>query len=232
MTIEDIDHPEPQQRHEAALLSWFSKESGPGPVPLEHAENARFVVFREGKSFPEVVTNSPAVVRSVRPVIGGAGTGWQQYGDQLLAVEGRPVQIHQIRHLAEVPAVVEVYGAPARRPDLDAALADLAQVADEAREDGFDPPPELALRNADRLLRDMHAHRRCRFDVYPTPDREVAIYVLERERSVLVLCGPDGSVRCSVNLNGKHCRAYYDPAFPGGVPAGFLRDALAALDVA
>ena len=116
--------------------------------------------------------------------------------------------------------------------DLDAALSDLAQVADEAREDGFEPPPELAIRNADRLLRDMYARRRCRFDVYPTQDREVAIYAPEDERSVLVLCGPEGSVRCSVNLNGKNCRAYYDPAFAGAIPAGFLQDALAALDAA
>ena len=127
--------------------------------------------------------------------------------------------------------ILEVRGATAPGPDLDAALADLAGAVDEAREDGFDPPSDLALRNADPLLRGMYAHRRYRFEVYPTPDREVAIHALERGRSVLVLCGSDGSVCCSVDLNGKkHCRAYYDPAFVADLPGrfpGFLRDALA-----
>ena len=121
-------------------------------------------------------------------------------------------------------------------PDLDAALADLAGAVDEAGEDGFDPPSDLALRNADPLLHGLYAHRSCRFEVYPTPDREVAIYALEHGRSVLVLCGSDGSVRCSVDLNGKkHCRAYYDPAFVADLPGrfpGFLREALDALDIA
>jgi hypothetical protein len=219
MTIKDIAHPELQQRHETALLQWFSEESSLGPVPLENTE---------------------AFVRPVRQVtIGLADIGRPERGNQFLAMElaGPAVQTRgQICHVGGTQAIVEVHGAPARRPDLDAALADLAQAVDEAREDGFDPPPELALRNADRFLRDMYAHRRCRFEVYPTPDREVAIYALERERSVLVLCGPDGSVRCSVNLNGKHCRAYCDPAWvadrPSGLPTGFLREALTALDVA
>ena len=120
-------------------------------------------------------------------------------------------------------------------PDIDVALADLAGAIDEAGEDGFDPPSDLALRNADPLLRGLYAHRPCRFEVYPTPDREVAIYALENGRSVLVLCGSDGSVRCSVDLNGKkHCRAYYDPAFVADLPdkfPGFLREALTALDI-
>lgn len=145
----------------------------------------------------------------------------------------RIVNEYEVRVFGRIPLrAVEKHRGSASRSDLDEALSDLAQAGDEAREDGFEPPPELAILNADRVLRDMYAHRPCRFDVYPTPDREVAIYAPEDERSVLVLCGPDGSVRCSVNLNGKHCRAYYDPAFAGDLPAGFLRDALAALDAA
>ena len=138
--------------------------------------------------------------------------------------------VHSHRNQFKVRSVLKGHRVPVGGRDLDAALSDLAQAADEAREDGFEPPPELAIRNADRLLRDMYAHRPCRFDVYPTQDREVAIYAPEDERSVLVLCGPEGGVRCSVNLNGRHCRAYYDPAFAGTIQAGFLQDALAALD--
>jgi hypothetical protein len=211
MTIEDIADAELQQHYGAVLPRWYSTESSPAAV-----------------------INSPAFeAPPVGQVVSGAGAGWEECGVQLLAAQvvGH-LQTHSPWNLVEVRGILEAHGAPARGPDLDAALSDLAQASDEAREDGFEPPPELALRSADRLLRDMYAHRQCRFEVYPTQDREVAIYAPEGERSLLVLCGPDGSVRCSVNLNGKHCRAYYDPAFPGGIPAGFLRDALAALDVA
>lgn len=151
------------------------------------------------------------------------------------SAEPRLLRARSIGSRGSVQDVIEAHGATVPGPDLDAALADLAGAVDEANEDGFDPPSDLALRTADPLLRGMYGHRRCRFDVYPTQDREVAIYALERGRSVLVLCGSDGSVCCSVDLNGKkHCRAYCDPAFvadlPGGFP-GFLREALAALDI-
>jgi hypothetical protein len=183
---------------------------------------------------PETVTISPAFGPSAHQLIIDAGAGWLWRGDQPLATEsGSLLLARPIRSLGRTQGIL---GAPTRGPDLDVALADLAQATGEAREDGFDPPSDLALRNADQLLRAMYAHRPCRFEVYPTQDREVAIYILQRERSVLVLCSSDGSVRCSVNLNGKHCRAYYDPALvadlPGGFPDGFLREALAALDVA
>ena len=165
--------------------------------------------------------------------------GIAMHEDEMAADDGsaepRLLRARSIGSRGSVQDVIEAHGATVPGPDLDAALADLAGAVDEANEDGFDPPSDLALRTADPLLRGMYGHRRCRFDVYPTQDREVAIYALERGWSVLVLCGSDGSVCCSVDLNGKkHCRAYCDPAFvadlPGGFP-GFLREALAALDI-
>lgn len=159
--------------------------------------------------------------------------------DEMAADDGgaepRLLRARSIGSRGSVQDILEAHGATVPGPDLDAALADLAGAVDEAREDGFDPPSALALRNADLLLRGMYGHRRCRFEVYPTQDREVAIYALERGRSVLVLCGSDGSVCGSVDLNGKkHCRAYCDPAFVADLPdrfPGFLREALAALDI-
>ena len=131
------------------------------------------------------------------------------------------------------PQHVVVFAAPTP-PDLDEALADLKGAADEAREEGFEPPDDLALHNARRLLNRMYELRPCRYEVYPTEEREVAIYVPQGDRSVLVTCAPDGSVRCSTSVERKRSRAYYGPAHvsdpPAGFQDGFLRDALAALD--
>ena len=112
-----------------------------------------------------------------------------------------------------------------------AALSDLDEAVDEARGEGFQPPSDEALRNAGRLLRDMYGMRSCRFEVYPTEDGEVAVSAPGGHgRSVLVLCDSDGGVRCSVNLNGEHRRAVYDPDSAVKLPDGFMREALAALD--
>ena len=121
---------------------------------------------------------------------------------------------------------------PMREPEFLAALSDLEQVGIEAADEGFDQPLVDAVQNADRLLRDMYRLRRCRFDVYPTQDREVAVSAPGGPgRSVLVLCGSDGGVLCSVNLNGQHRRAVYDAHSAPSLPDGFVREALAALDV-
>ena len=128
----------------------------------------------------------------------------------------------------------DVAADPMREPELLAALSDLEQVGIEAADEGFDQPLVDAVQNADRLLRDMPPYRlrRCRFDVYPTQDREVAVSAPGGPgRSVLVLCGSDGGVLCSVNLNGQHRRAVYDAHSAPSLPDGFVREALAALDV-
>ena len=112
-----------------------------------------------------------------------------------------------------------------------AALSDLNQAVDEACEEGFQPPSDEALQNAERVLRAMYVLRRCRFEVYPTEDREIAVSVPGgHRRSVLVLCDSDGGVLCSVNLNGQHRRAVYDPESAARLPDGFVREALAELD--
>ena len=116
-----------------------------------------------------------------------------------------------------------------RDADLLAALSELKKVVDEARDEGFEPPSDEALGNAERLIRGMHALRGCRFEVFPTEDREVAISAPGgHKRSVLVLCNSSGGALCSVNLNGQHRRAVYDSA--ANLPDGFVREALADLD--
>ena len=114
------------------------------------------------------------------------------------------------------------------RPDLRDALQDLDEARDEAREERFPAPSDTALGNARRLLHAMYGLLPCRFEVYPTPDGEIAVHSPAGSgRSVLVLCDSDGGALCLVNMNGAHRRARYSDA--GSLPDGFVREALAEL---
>ena len=109
------------------------------------------------------------------------------------------------------------------------ALRDLGDVRDEAREEGFPTPTDLAIKNANRLLKEMHPLSLRRFEVYPMPDGEIAIDASDGQgSSVLLLCGSDGGAFCLVNVGGKHRRASYSSA--DALPDGFVGESLAELD--
>ena len=115
------------------------------------------------------------------------------------------------------------------KTDLHSSLRDLDDAVAEAAEEGFPRPTLLALTNARRLLWDLYRLRPSRLEVYPTPDGEIALVVRGGLRqSVLVLCGSNGGVLCSVNLDGQHRRASYDDATT--LPDGFVREAVRDLD--
>ena len=116
-------------------------------------------------------------------------------------------------------------GTGIRNAELRDALNDLDDAAMEAREEGFPVPSDLALANAHRLLLAMHKLSPRRFEVYPTPDGEVAIDAPGgRGRSVLLLCESDRGALCLVNMDGRHSRARYSDT--GSLPDGFVREAL------
>ena len=93
------------------------------------------------------------------------------------------------------------------------AFHDLDQVVEEAREEGFPEPSEVAARNAAALLRQMFTLSSRRYEIYPTPDGEIAIDAPDGHgQSVLVLCSSGGDV----TLPGEHERP--DIAGPG-IPA-------------
>ena len=105
------------------------------------------------------------------------------------------------------------------------ALYDLYEATDEALEEGFPVPSEIALENAECLLREMYWISPRRFEVYPTPDGEIAIDAPGGHgRSVLLLCDSEGGALCLVNMNGTHRRARYDTTKT--LPDGFVREAL------
>ena len=131
-----------------------------------------------------------------------------------------------LRDLYETPVAGHV---TSYRFLLNDALRDLEEVKIEAHEEGFPLPSDIALANAGRLLRAMYAIAPRRFEVYPTPDGEIAIDAPSgRGRSVLLLCASDGGALCLVNMNGNHRRARYSTA--NTLPDGFLREALTDLE--
>ena len=108
--------------------------------------------------------------------------------------------------------------------DLSDAFTDLSHAAVEAQEEGFALPSDLALANAKRLLREMYEIVPQRFEVYPTPDAEVAIRALAPRRSVILLCKPEGGAVCLVNLKSGRRRKRYTAA--DALPDSFLKEAL------
>ena len=115
--------------------------------------------------------------------------------------------------------------ASSQNADLQDTLLDLDRVTAEAREEGLPIPSDLALANARRLLLAIYRLSPQRFEVYPTPDGEVAIDAPGGQgRSVLLLCDSDGTALCLVNMNGRHRRARYSDT--NLLPDGFVREAL------
>ena len=108
-------------------------------------------------------------------------------------------------------------------------LDDLKGTIKEAREEGFPIPSQVAHSNAQRLLNEMYQILPRRFEVYPTPDGEVAIDVpTGRGSSVLLLCDSEGGVLCLANLQSAHRRRRYTST--SNLPDDFLREALMELE--
>ena len=129
------------------------------------------------------------------------------------------------KHIAEHFVFIQ----QAYASELDAALNDLQNAANEAYEDDFQPPSDTALNSAERLLREMYAISSRRYEIYPTPDQEIAIDAPGGYgRSVILLCDSDGGALCLVNMNGDHRRARYSSTEI--LPDGFLREALTELE--
>lgn len=121
-----------------------------------------------------------------------------------------------------------VYGTNRFPVELFNALVDLQEASDEANEEGFPCPSDVALLSANRLLREMFKLAPRRYEVYPTSDGEIAIDVPGGfGRSVVVLCDSEGGALCLVNMYGNLRRARYSNAEI--LPDGFVREALAEL---
>ena len=108
------------------------------------------------------------------------------------------------------------------------ALRDLREINDEADEEGIARPSELAIANADRLLRAIYdlSPRQCMVGLLPEGVIAIAIPGGFRS-SVALLCESDGGALCSVNMNGEHRRKRYPHT--DQLPDRFIREALSEL---
>ncbi len=128
--------------------------------------------------------------------------------------------------LGNVPLVNRIAGGSVF--ELHDALLDLRKARDEAHEEGFPEPSDRALQNADRLLMEMYRLFPRRFEVYPTPDGEIAIDAPDgKGQSVILLCDSRGGALCLVNTKDNRRHARYDTTKT--LPDGFVREALADL---
>lgn len=132
----------------------------------------------------------------------------------------------QIRPTITPPVPIS---SPISHPRLEAALEDLKDCKEEAREKDFPEPTETALRNAEKLLEKMYKRLPRRFEVYPMPNGAIAIQASHPpEIAVSVLCESDGGALCLVSASDDDSRrAWYSKAEV--LPDGFLNDALDAL---
>ena len=119
-------------------------------------------------------------------------------------------------------------GACAPPPPLGDALAQLAAVDEYADEIGVPRPSPRAIRNARRLLKEMHQASPREYGVYPTAYGRVHINARNgRGNSVVVSCDSDGGVRCLAHVGADFRQAQYDSA--RNLPDEFIRTALAGL---
>ena len=123
----------------------------------------------------------------------------------------------------------ELFAPPASSSALlEDALEDLKECPTEAHEQSFLAPTQVALRNAEHLLKIMFRLLPRRFEVYPMPTGAIAIQASHApEIAISVLCEPDGEVLCLVSVPDYSRRAWYSTA--DFLPDGFLREALLAL---
>ena len=108
------------------------------------------------------------------------------------------------------------------------ALEDLRGAISEAAEEGFPIPSATAVGNAEGMLREIYQICHRRYEVYPTPDGEIAIDAPTGQgRSVIMLCDSEGGALLLVNKNGvSESRRYTSINM---LPDDFLRGVLREL---
>ena len=111
--------------------------------------------------------------------------------------------------------------------DLRDALRDLDGAAAEAATSDYPAPTGAALDAARLLLPALHAAAPRRFEVYPTPDGEIAIDAPSGASSLLLLCDSGGGVTCLLNAAGAQRLTRHASA--GEVSPALLREALREL---
>ena len=111
------------------------------------------------------------------------------------------------------------------------ALAELAEVDDEIKEENLPQVGETTKTEAERLVRALtrHAPARALLAVYPTQDAGIALHFKAPDRpgAVLVLLRDDGQADCHAYIGGRSRRAHYGTS--SDLPDAFVLDQLRRL---
>jgi hypothetical protein len=128
-------------------------------------------------------------------------------------------------------SVWSVPRAASREKWLDAALEELRQCDEEAKQEGYPAPSMAARQNVRRILEEIARMGLAvpQPAVYPTADREIAVFFRNPTAgaAVLITCDVDGSGACFSSIAGKNRRARYDDATD--LPGAFVRSELQRL---
>ena len=168
--------------------------------------------FKEGFSVTHetVVTGAGDYLTSYYPfILGGVAHTWDR-SIQFAVGSTSPASTE------DVP--------PALREALD-AIRDIRNVA---LEEGCDEPSQMAMTNAEVVLRFMYDLSPQVYDVYPMGGGEIAIDGGNRGRRIGVFCYPDGRVQCVGWVGNKRQEVRQDNA--ESIPVDFLRQALSHLE--
>ena len=112
--------------------------------------------------------------------------------------------------------------------ELTDALDDLYNTAEEAHEEGFPIPSDLAISNSEALVRKIYGIFPSRFEVYPRRMvKLLLIFTTEGQAFCILLCDSAGAILCMVNINGHSRRAHYTQV--DMLPDGFVKEALQEL---
>lgn len=114
-------------------------------------------------------------------------------------------------------------------PDLVEALQELGNVCVEAEEMGGALPTPGTIRRAETVLRKLYGVSPRLYFAHLVADGDIAVDAPGKEgQSAVFCCSPDGSVDCSVNLQGDFSSKKYNPG--DEFPDFFVRDALAKME--
>ena len=106
-------------------------------------------------------------------------------------------------------------------------MSELDEAIEEAKDHGYPVPSSPVISNARLLLQKLYRIAPRRFEVYPTPDGEIAIDAPGDGSSFVVLCDSKGGALCMANLPGGHRTNYYSTTET--LPDTFVSEVLAGL---
>lgn len=116
-------------------------------------------------------------------------------------------------------------GALDREILLKEALGKLADVADQAAKEGYPVPSQDQMEQAERLLQGAISVGPVGYDVYATPQAEIAIDFTTDDFSIALYSKADGSSECFVDMGGSsQSHAWYRNS--DEVLGAFFQDAL------